>query len=99
MFVGKKLVYLQMQKTGSTHVTKVLKENLKGKTRERHEQLEDYEAYKDRPVISSIRNPWDWYVSMWAYGHTKENPLYSHIKQAVSKKELNALYDLSLIHI
>ena len=37
MFVGKKLVYLQMQKTGSTHVTKVLKQNLNGKTRERHE--------------------------------------------------------------
>jgi hypothetical protein len=68
MFVGKKLVYLQMQKTGSTHVTKVLKQNLNGKTRERHEQLEDYEAFKDRPIVSSVRNPWDWYVSLWAFG-------------------------------
>lgn len=68
MFVGKKLVYLQIQKTGSTHVTKVLKQNLNGKTRERHEQLEDYEAFKDRPIISSVRNPWDWYVSLWAFG-------------------------------
>ena len=68
MVVGKKLVYLQMQKTGSTHVTKVLKQNLNGKTRERHEQLEDYEAFRDRPIISSVRNPWDWYVSLWAFG-------------------------------
>lgn len=68
MFVGKKLVYLQMQKTGSTHVTRVLKLNLKGKTRERHEQLEDYEKFGDRPIISSVRNPWDWYVSLWAFG-------------------------------
>lgn len=68
MFVSKKLVYLQMQKTGSTHVTKVLKDNLKGKTRERHEQLEDYDAFRDRPIISSVRNPWDWYVSLWSFG-------------------------------
>lgn len=68
MFVGKKLVYLQMQKTGSTHVTKVLKQNLNGKTRERHEQLEDYESFRDRPIVSSVRNPWDWYVSLWAFG-------------------------------
>jgi len=68
MFVSKKLVYLQMQKTGSTHVTKVLKLNLNGKTRERHEQLEDYENFKDRPIVSSVRNPWDWYVSLWAFG-------------------------------
>jgi hypothetical protein len=68
MFVSKKLVYLQMQKTGSTHVTRVLKQHLKGKTRERHEQLEDYEAFRDRLIISSVRNPWDWYVSLWSFG-------------------------------
>jgi hypothetical protein len=68
MFVSKKLVYLQMQKTGSTHVTRVLKEHVKGKTRERHEQLEDYEKFRDRLIVSSVRNPWDWYVSLWAFG-------------------------------
>ena len=68
MYVSKKLVYLQMQKTGSTHVTRVLKQYCKGKTRERHEQLEDYEAYKNRLIVSSVRNPWDWYVSLWAFG-------------------------------
>ena len=68
MFVTKKLVYLQMQKTGSTHVTRVLREHTKGKSRERHEQLEDYERYADRLIASSVRNPWDWYVSLWAFG-------------------------------
>jgi hypothetical protein len=32
---------------------------------------------------------------MWAYGHTKENPLYDHIRDAVDEKELNALYDMT----
>lgn len=68
MFVTRKLVYLQMQKTGSTHVTRVLKQHTKGKAKERHEQLEDYAAYKDRLIVSSVRNPWDWYVSLWAFG-------------------------------
>jgi len=68
MFVSRKLVYLQMQKTGSTHVTRVLKQHMKGKAKERHEQLENYEAYKDRLIVSSVRNPWDWYVSLWAFG-------------------------------
>ena len=68
MYVSNQIIYLQMQKTGSSHVTKVLKDNLRGKARERHEQLEDYEAFRDRPIISSVRNPWDWYVSLWSFG-------------------------------
>jgi hypothetical protein len=57
-----------MQKTGSTHVTKVLKQYVKGKTRERHEQLDDYADFRDRLIVSSVRNPWDWYVSLWSFG-------------------------------
>ncbi|MCB1447678.1 MAG: hypothetical protein KDJ87_18315 [Rhizobiaceae bacterium] len=99
MFVGKKLVYLQMQKTGSTHVTKVLKQNIKGKTRERHEQLEDYAAFADRPIISSVRNPWDWYVSLWAFGcsggggfhkYLIHNP-WSEIRHAIRYRKAGAV--------
>lgn len=32
---------------------------------------------------------------MWSYGHTKENPLYEHIRKAVGKAELDALYDMA----
>jgi hypothetical protein len=68
MFISKKVVYLEMQKTGSTHVRQVLKRYVGGKTGERHEQLTDFESVKDRLIVSSIRNPWDWYVSLWTFG-------------------------------
>jgi hypothetical protein len=106
MFVGKKLVYLQMQKTGSTHVTKVLKQNLNGKTRERHEQLEDYESFRDRPIISSVRNPWDWYVSLWAFGcagsggfhkYLVHNP-WSEVRHAVKYRKPGPIAD-SLVRL
>ncbi|MDH6267626.1 hypothetical protein M2360_003023 [Rhizobium sp. SG_E_25_P2] len=68
MFISKKVVYLEMQKTGSTHVRQVLKRYVGGKTGERHEQLTDFESVKDRLIVSSVRNPWDWYVSLWSFG-------------------------------
>jgi hypothetical protein len=68
MYISKNLVYLQMQKTGSSHVTAVLRKYTKGRMNEKHEQMTDYDKFKDRLIVSSIRNPWDWYVSLWAYG-------------------------------
>lgn len=79
MYVSKKLVYLQMQKTGSTHVTRVLKHRTKGSQRERHEQLQDYQKFTDRLIVSSVRNPWDWYVSLWAYGCSGKGGVYRYL--------------------
>jgi hypothetical protein len=68
MFISKKLVYLQMQKTGSTHVTKVLQQFVGGRRGLRHGQMTDPEKYRKRFIFSSVRNPWDWYVSLYAFG-------------------------------
>lgn len=98
MIEYKKFIYLDVYKTGSTHINSLLQQiSLEPEIRRnRHAPLT-----KVRPltwkggklVFATVRNPWDWYVSMWAYGHTRENPLYGHIKQAVSRRELNKLYD------
>jgi hypothetical protein len=100
MIEYKNFIYLDVYKTGSTHIQYLLKQiALEPEIRRnRHAPVT-----KVRPltwkggklVFATVRNPWDWYVSMWAYGHTRENPLYNHIRGAVSKKELNALYDMS----
>jgi hypothetical protein len=79
MFVSRKLVYLQMQKTGSTHVTRVLKQHMRGKQKERHEQLRDHERYADRLIASSVRNPWDWYVSLWAFGCAESGGFHKYL--------------------
>jgi hypothetical protein len=87
-----------MQKTGSTHVTKVVKQVAGGRTRIRHGQMENYQQYKDRLIVSSVRNPWDWYVSLWAFGCAGSGGLHkyltglpvSEIHHAVKQRSLGA---------
>lgn len=99
MIEYKKFIYLDVYKTGSTHIQYILK-NIAVEPeirRNRHASLTKVHPIRGKAgklVFATVRNPWDWYVSMWSYGHTKENPLYNHIKDAVSKKELKALYDM-----
>jgi hypothetical protein len=66
MFVSDKLVYLQMQKTASTHIAKALAAVVGGEQHLQHRRLVIDPG--DRLVVASIRNPWAWYVSLWAYG-------------------------------
>ena len=66
MFINDKIVYLQLQKTGCTHIAQLLTEYLGGTSAHKHGRLQCSAA--NRTVIGSIRNPWDWYVSLFAYG-------------------------------
>jgi hypothetical protein len=66
MFVTNKLVFLETQKTGGTHIRRLLDKYTDGEPVGKHNRLTD--EYVDRFVFGSIRNPWDWYVSLWAYG-------------------------------
>ncbi len=66
MFVAQRLVYLEMQKTGGTHIGRLLERYADGRTDGKHNRLTA--DYAGRFVIGSIRNPWDWYISLWAYG-------------------------------
>ncbi len=75
MFVTEKLVYLQMEKTASTHIAHVLDEIVGGEQHVQHIHLTrnaiDGQLPIDtagRLVVASIRNPWSWYLSLWAYG-------------------------------
>lgn len=66
MFITDKLIYLQMQKTGCTHIASLLSKHVGGKQHGLHNWLESYDTNKF--IVGSVRNPWDWYVSLWAYG-------------------------------
>ncbi len=75
MFVGQHIVYLDLQKTGSSHIRKVLGElpQEKGTKHPEHitfSQLPDGATsdWEEKIKLGSIRNPWAWYVSLWAYG-------------------------------
>lgn len=66
MIVTDRLIYLELQKTGGSHIRSLLKQYAGGVVDGKHNRLDN--AHVDKVIIGSIRNPWDWYVSLWAYG-------------------------------
>lgn len=79
MIITKKLIYLQLQKTGSTHIANVLNKLFKCDRLTKHERLPKSYHTKDKLIIGSIRNPWDWYISLWAYGCQNKGGLYERV--------------------
>lgn len=67
--VSDKLVYLELQKTASTFICSTLVDLFGARAFARHGQLLDEDRSKF--VIGSVRNPWDYYVSLWSFGCQK----------------------------
>lgn len=67
MFVSERIVYLELQKTGCTHVRNLLKEFVGGQFVERHNQADPRLFVAGRSFLGSVRDPWAWHISMWAY--------------------------------
>jgi hypothetical protein len=100
VFVSDEIVYLQMPKTGSTHATIVLHQYCEGaRDEEKHSRLKDHRGYASQLIVSSVRNPWDWYVSLWAFGCTGHGGLWhyfnnlprSELREAVKHKDLGSV--------
>ena len=66
MFVSDKLAFVELHKTGGSHIGRWLARTVPGEQIGKHNRLP--RELQDRFVIGSVRNPWDWYVSLWAYG-------------------------------
>ena len=66
MFVSDNLVFLELQKTGGSHIRRLLEKHVEGRLVGKHNRV--VKEYTDKLVVGSIRNPWDWYVSLWAFG-------------------------------
>ncbi len=98
MIEYEKFIYLDVYKTGSTHIASTLKKIVPEKPVKwiRHAPVTAGHPIRrkcGKLVFATVRNPWDWYVSMWAYGHTKENPLYRHILESLGPERHAELYD------
>lgn len=81
MFKCDELIYLEMQKTASSHIVKLLQQLFGGQVIGKHncataEQI-DHAPY----VISSIRNPWEWYLSLWSFGVGGRGSVWQHLTQ------------------
>lgn len=95
MFINERLLYFELHKTGCSHVLKILSSipNFKGRIVGKHNSIYDVPQpelgdLNTKIKIGNIRNPWDWYVSLWAFGCMKKGGLY---EQLTNKRLINKL--------
>lgn len=68
MFISDGLVFIELHKTGCSHIRKILSTELDGKVVGKHNQATPDLFTEGRLFVGSVRNPWDWYVSLWGFG-------------------------------
>lgn len=79
MFVSDKIVFMELQKTGCTHIRNLLREIVGGEFVERHIQADPRLFTEGRQFLGSVRDPWDWHVSLWAYGCDDKGDFHSNV--------------------
>lgn len=79
MFVSDRLIYLQLYKTGCTHIEYLLKGLMSCQYHQKHSRIPSDFDLKGRAIVGSIRNPWDWYISLWGFGCDRKGGLYKRL--------------------
>jgi hypothetical protein len=79
MFVSDRLVFVELQKTGCTHIRNLLKDLIGGQFVERHIQADPRLFVEGRSFLGSIRDPWEWHVSLWAYSCDHQGDFFDNV--------------------
>jgi hypothetical protein len=79
MFVSDRIVFVELQKPGCTHIRNLLKEIVGGEFVERHIQADPRLFTEGRSFLGSVRDPWDWYVSLWAYSCDSKGDFFDNV--------------------
>jgi hypothetical protein len=79
MFISERIIFLELQKTGCTHIRNLLKEFVGGRFVERHNQAEAHLFSGNRVFMGAVRDPWAWYLSVWAYSCDRKGDHYSNV--------------------
>lgn len=82
MFVTEHFVFLHLPKTAGVYVESVCQENLRMKIRHtrRHAKSSELpEEHKGLPTIGIVRDPWDWYASMYYFAKAERNSATSDL--------------------
>lgn len=89
MFVSDTFVFLHLQKAAGTYAVDRLSQALPGEVQGGHAPL--VEGAGGRVVAAAIRDPWDWYVSLWSYGCMGEGELRDRLVQPHGQMRMRAL--------
>lgn len=106
MIIGDNIVYLELQKTGSTYTSNILSSipNQNWQSIGKHNTYKDVFKndlikFENKLKIGNIRNPWDWYVSLWAYGCMHKGAIYNRLaKNLFQSCKEHPMPTLSLIY-
>lgn len=88
MFICPDLLYIQMQKTGCTHITRLLGRLFRGREIGKHVAASPRQIVATPLRISSIRNPWAWYVSLWTFGVQGDGVLHHRLTNRSLRRPL-----------
>jgi len=93
MLVGKKFIYFELQKTGCSYTRNVLSKlpTINSYVHGNHNTyvslpLESMNTFDSKIKIGNIRNPWDWYVSLWAFGCMGKGSVYYNVIKRCKRK-------------
>jgi hypothetical protein len=84
MYIAGKLAYHELQKTGGTHICRLLERYAGGTSHGKHNRPGNHDP--DTFVVGSIRNPWDWYVSLWAFGVSGRGAVHTRTIRRIDLK-------------
>jgi hypothetical protein len=79
MFISDQIVFVELQKTGCTHIRNLLCELVGGELRDKHDQVPASLFNGQRRFLGSVRDPWEWYISLWAYGCDGRGNLFGRV--------------------
>lgn len=76
MFISDNIVFIDLPKCASSNIQRLMGLVLDGRKQGTHVPASDSLINSGRQFWSSIRNPWEWYLSLWAYGCDGKGALY-----------------------
>ena len=93
-------IYLDVYRTGSSHVLGLLASISREKCVRAYRHAALTKAHPlgfvaGKRVFTTVRNPWDWYVSLWAYGCDGKSAIRRYLAAHIGERELAELYDKS----
>src|SRR5438477_75721 len=93
-----RFIYLDVYRTGSSHILALLPKINEGKLlrTDRHAAVTKAHPVSrgsGKLVFASVRNPWDWYVSLWAYGADGKSAIRRYLSAYLAAAEVDRLYD------